>query len=458
MKILSKILATSFTSMLLAIPTTLAAGIDNFDVKLTPENAKAWEYLDFYIEAKDKNNQTVTDYEWMVLIFSESDPEAELPLELEENTYTFKPSDQWKIMFENAVKFLNPGTQNIYVYDFNDDTVFGIWEVNIEWEWTVSSATIDIISPENGLTIWEDIIKVSGSSDKNHKVIITVNSSEEFETTTNNEWIYEKEITWLMDWENTIIAKVLDWDENIIWESNEIKIKVETNNISLKNIKTIPEEVYTNWAFEVEVISNKWLRDVSIIINDVVTTLKEDEEWIYKAKTYAPGDEWVFSIDVILKDELWHEKRELWASSLVVNKAEDLNAAEPVVVEEEEEEKVVDLNIKNLKVVELKSKSVLSWDSLKDALSYNVYRELENWELEMIANVEESRYEVMFTWDEVRYENFYVKAVTQDDNWEPYEWALSDATKVKTWPELIILLLISLLLPIAYMFIKQKRA
>jgi hypothetical protein len=29
-------------------------------------------------------------------------------------------------MFENAVKFLNPGTQNIYVYDFNDDTVFGI--------------------------------------------------------------------------------------------------------------------------------------------------------------------------------------------------------------------------------------------------------------------------------------------------------------------------------------------
>jgi hypothetical protein len=63
---------------------------------------------------------------------------------------------------------------------------------------------------------------------------------------------------------------------------------------------------------------------------------------------------------------------------LVVNKSEDLNAAEPVVVEEEEEEKVVDLNIKNLKVVELKSKSVLSWDSLEDALSYNVYRELEN--------------------------------------------------------------------------------
>jgi hypothetical protein len=30
----------------------------------------------------------------MVLIFSESDPEAELPTTLEENTYTFKASDQ----------------------------------------------------------------------------------------------------------------------------------------------------------------------------------------------------------------------------------------------------------------------------------------------------------------------------------------------------------------------------
>jgi len=41
----------------------------------------------------------------MVLIFSESDPEAELPILLEENTYTFKSVDQGKIVFENAIKF-----------------------------------------------------------------------------------------------------------------------------------------------------------------------------------------------------------------------------------------------------------------------------------------------------------------------------------------------------------------
>lgn len=459
MKLLNKILLSGISSLFMITPSVMAAWIDNFEVTLTPDNAKAWEYLDFAIEAKDKNNQTVTDYEGMVLIFSESDPEAELPIALEENTYTFQPSDQWKVMFENSVKFLNEWNQNIYVYDFNDDTVFGIWEVTITWWADTSDADIDIISPENGLTIWEENIKVSGSSNKNHRVIITLNWKEEFETTTNDNWIYEKEITWLTDWENTIKSRVLDGDENIIWESEEVRIKVETNNITLKNIKTIPEKVDAGWAYEIEVISNEWLRDVSVIINDVVTTLEDEWEWKYTAKSYAPEEDWVYNVDVILKNEIWHEKRELWAYSLTVNKVEDLNSAETVEVDEEPvKEEEPDLSIKNLKLVTLKSKSVLTWDEVDEALSYNVYRKKEDWELELFSNVKEARFEIEITWEEVKYENFYVKAVTEDDNWEPYEGALSDATKVKTWPELILLLLISLFLPIIYFVIKQKRA
>lgn len=458
MKLLNKILLSGISSLFLITPSVMAAWIDNFEVTLTPDSAKAWEYLDFAIEAKDKNNQTVTDYEGMVLIFSESDPEAELPLALEENTYTFQPSDQWKVMFENSVKFLNEWNQNIYVYDFNDDTVFGIWEVSITWWSETSDADIDIISPENWLTIWEQSIKVSGSTNKNHRVIITLNWTEEFETTTNSNWIYEKEITWLTDWENTIKSRVLDWDENIIWESQEVKIKVETNNITLKNIKTTPEEVDAWWAYEIEVISNEWLRDISIVINDVVNSLEDKWEWVYTAKSYAPEEEWVYNVDVILKNEIWHEKKELWAYSLTVNKVEELNSAEPVVEEEEVIEEGPDLSIKNLKLVTLKSKSVLTWDEVDEALNYNVYKENKDWELELFSNVEEPRFEIEITWEEVKYENFYVKAVTEDDNWEPYEGALSDATKVKTWPELILLLLISLLLPIIYFVIKQRRA
>jgi hypothetical protein len=66
------------------------------------------------------------------LIFSESDPEASLPIILEDNTYTFRSSDLGKTKFENAVKFSIPGRQNIYVYDFDDDLVFGVADATIE--------------------------------------------------------------------------------------------------------------------------------------------------------------------------------------------------------------------------------------------------------------------------------------------------------------------------------------
>jgi hypothetical protein len=46
------------------------------------------------IEAADKNDVTVKDYNGTILIFSESDGNAELPSALDQNTYTFMTSDQ----------------------------------------------------------------------------------------------------------------------------------------------------------------------------------------------------------------------------------------------------------------------------------------------------------------------------------------------------------------------------
>jgi hypothetical protein len=48
--------------------------------------------------------------------------------------------------------------------------------------------------------------------------------------------------------------------------------------------------------------------------------------------------------------------------------------------------------------------------------------------------------------EEIEYEYFAVKAVAKDEEWVVYEWDLSEATKIQTWPEIIILLLFSLLI------------
>lgn len=465
MNIKKSLLIWSIISFVLWVSNTFAAGIDHFQVTINPETANTGEALDLTIEAVDKNNITVTDYEWVVLIFSETDNEAELPIALEDNTYTFVSSDLWKIVFEDALKFNSDWLQNIYVYDFNDEDIVGIWEVQINKTAAVENIEIDIISPENGLTIWKNSIKISGTSKKNHQIKITLNWEKEFFTTTNNSGIYEKEITELENGQNIIKAYALDSDNNVIWESNEVSIEVENNNIMIKSVKLTPKEVDSEWSFELEVISNKGLEDVSVIINDVVTKLEEsEEEWIYLWKIYAPKEKWDYAIDIVIKDELGHEVKEIWAESLKVNEVELEAAKTEEVTSDEEviEEKInneeVDLDIKWLRLIELKNRSILSWEEIKWVENYNIYKKNEDESLELIGSTDENKYEIMMSGEEIKYEYFAVKAEAKDENGEMYEWDLSEATKVQTWPELLILLVLSLLLGFVYVTIKSKKA
>lgn len=454
MKTLNKIFL-ALISWGLLFNLTHAAWLDHFNVTLEPENSFVWEALDITIEAMDKNNNIVTDYNWTILIFSESDLEAELPSAFAENTYEFETSDQWVIKFENAIKFKSDWTQNIHVYDLEDESVVWIWEIVINKKEVISNSEIKIISPNEWTIIWKNNIIVSWETDKNHKVKIIVNNKNEFETTSNSEWIFEKNIEELTPWENSIKAQILNANLEVIWESENVIITFEENSLNIKNIKITPEEIDTESSIEVELIANPKLNDVSIVLNDSVTKLKETKDWIYTTKVTAPSTSWIYKIDVILKDELWHEKTELWASSIKVNEIK-LNAPEEkeeVIIEEDKE-----LKITWLKVIELKSKSVLSWDEVKWAESYNVYKKLENEELELIENVLEPKFEVEIKWDEIKYDYFAVKAIWKTSSWEIYEWNLSDATKVKTWPELIILLLLSLLIWAIFIFLRQKKA
>ena len=124
---------------------------------------------------------------------------------------------------------------------------------------------------------------------------------------------------------------------------------------------------------------------------------------------------------------------------------------EEVIIEDE-------LKINWLKLVELKSKSVLTWDKVEKALSYNVYKKINDWSLELIENVSSNKFEVEILGDEIKYDYFAVKAIWKDTEWELYEWSLSDATKVKTGPEVLLLFLLSLFIGWLVFVTKQKRA
>ncbi len=497
--------------------STYALDIDHFEVTLSPERAQVWEALDITIKAVDKNWETVKDYNWSILVFSGSDAEAEFPNVLSDNSYKFEIVDEWKVKFENAIKFKNPWKQDLHIYDLNDENIFWVAEVEIFEKEHQSNIEVNIISPENGLTIWQSTVKVSWTTNKNHQVEILVNSERKIKTTTNSEWIFDKNIWELKEWENSIITYVLDSDGKRVWESDEVKIMVKSSIPSLKSIQIDPNwKLYPESEINVKIFSNNWLSKVKVILNDIITNLEEKTSWVYSWKIYAPKELWTYYIDLLLKDDLWHETKKTKVEKInVIEKEPDLSVAIDIkdsdndwildsndncIYEINKDQKDTDwdsiwdacdncINIKNknqidankndiwdvceknktcisqelnlairwLKLTKLKTKSILTWNKIKWAWSYNIYKRTSWIKFELIDNVIEPRYSINIIWDKIKYDYFSIKAVWKDNCLKEVEWKLSDMIKIKTWPEEIFLLIIAILFTSLILFIRRKK-
>lgn len=452
-------------------PTTLfaAGALDHFEVILNQEKAMVGESLDITIKAVDKNNEVVTDYIGDILVFSESDAEADFPNELSENSYTFSVADEWQVKFENAVSFKNEGTQDIYVYDLNDENILGVTEIEISREEVEKNVEISILSPENGVTIGSNTTAISGSTRKNHQIRIVLNDEQEFTTTSNSEGLFEKEIENLQDGENTFVARIYNADEEMIGESTPVNVKVNSSAPEFKSIKVDPKgEVEAETEVSIEVYSSAGLSDVKVVLNDVLTTLSEWQSGVYLGTTNAPVEPGKYSIDVILRDEFGHETKKSDVETLFVTEKIELNSApeeEATIVEIIEEEPTgfieeeLDLEITGIKLTELKTKSVLTWDALEDAVSYNIYKKIAENKVELIENVTNPKFEIEILGDAIKYDYFAIKAVGKTSSGVTVQGDLSEMTKVKTGPELYILLaILALLLWAVGMSATRKKA
>lgn len=451
-------LLSFLTSSILFLPSVFAADLASFEVELNPSNAKVWEALDLKITAKDKNWATINNYNWNVLIFSYSNAEVTLPTVLKDSTYQFKDSDQWTVKFENWVVFTKAWKQDLTVVDLNDDKIQWKAEVTITEEWAKAKSNIEILSPDNWLTISETKVKVSWTTEKNHKVKIIINKTEESEVNSDANWVFEKEVTTLKNWENTIKAQILDADWKVIWETGEKLLKVQANSLAIKSLKILPEEVFVEWPYTIELITESWLKDANVVVNDSIINLKEESAGVYKWNSFAPKTAWNYKVDVNLSNDLGHKINELWVAVL---KVKELNAA----LSNTWTTSTGNLNaairdplkITWLKLVELKTKSILTWDKLDKAISYNVYKKNSSGTFDLITTVSEPRFEVNIEGKKVKYDDFYVSANGQDEN-GAYVWEMSDPTKIKTWPEMLIILIISLFFAWMFLFFKWKKA
>ncbi len=448
---------------LVCFSATYAADLDWFEVVLEKESAKVGEAVDLTIIAIDKDGNPVKDYTGEILVFSQSDDDAEFPNDLSESTYQFTKANEGMVKFENAVQFTKAGLQNVHVYDMDDNNALWIAEITISESDDKKNIEIEILSPENGVTLGTNSIKVSGKTQKNYQVVIVHNETQKIPGTSNAEGVFEIEVNNLQNGENTLVAQVLDAEDEVVWESSKINVKINSTAPEFKSISITPEgEVESEAPISIEVISNIGLREVQAIINDVIFTLKEEKDGIYTGKWLAPKEPWKYGVNVIMKDEFALETRESNAAVLIVTPA--LTAAttatgkiiETIPLQAAPVLEELDLTITGIEVTELKTKSVITWKALTDAQSYNVYKKISDTQIELVANVTEPRFEIDIVGDEIKYDDFAIKAVGKTASGEIVQGNLSDMTKVKTGPELYILFAFLALLLSAWFFYMKR--
>lgn len=439
------------------------ASVSRFDIEVSPTKVKVWESVDVTIKAVDSNGSVVRDYVWDILIFSQNDNQAVFPGILEGNIYQFKAGDAGVVKFENAVKFTKNGIQDVSVYDNNDYDIYGYAEVEVsEWSTVTTTWEINIMYPEDGITLWSDKVKVSGRTLKNHQVKIVLNNDTQKETISNSEWIYELEISNIPSGENVIIAEVMDADGKVIGSSKEVFFKIESNAPRFRSIQLNPElsEYNSEALVWVTVEATNGLTTVNLIINDMVTKLTEQSAGSYVGNITTPKNAGEYKIDVVLRNELGIETKQNGVKAIKVKAVEFLAPTEtqqPVEVNCDDFQ--TELEVRNIQSVKLKSKSVISWDKVEKATSYNVYKKDRNSEnMVLIENVVENQYEIIIQWDLVEYDDFAIKAVFKDDVCNVESVNYSSMTKVQTGPKEMILLMILLSLGTGFFLLRRRNA
>lgn len=367
--------------------STAFADIDYLDVKLSSDTTRVWEALDLTITAMDKDNNIVDDYLGTILVFSETDLKAELPSVLTEWTYTFTLSDAWVVKFENAVIFNTTGKQDLNVYDLNDETDSVAWIIEVEVlenNIVIEPMSIEISSPENNSTLTSTDVRVAGKTSSNSRVVVLANGSK-YEAISNSDGIFETTLDNMKDGNLTISANLLNSDDETIGSSEEVNIKIDASAPTIISVSPVPPTGFSWYKINMEIISEPGLEKAEMVLDDVITPLVENQDWKYTATVNAPIEAWEYPIAVNLQNSLWVRSENPNASFITVipepiEEKEEIVIVQPPLESAEESEpsaeikiSAPDLNIKNLKLTKLKTKSILDWDEVPEATYYSVY-------------------------------------------------------------------------------------
>ncbi len=544
------LIGLSASALAVDSPTT-SGKIHHFSI-IAPPSAKVGEAIDITVEAKDKDDKTLTAYRGSIFFQSDTDFGATIPAQ--GKAIQFKESDNGVLKISKWVIFKRVGNQELTVTEALEDVGWSI-KIRIEDGTTTPTITtpeaISITTPEKGSTVTNNKVTMSGKTKKNSKIMIKLNGKNIGDAQSNEDGIFIFEITNIDQQSNLLSASVVD-GANVIIGTIDSQFNYGAKAPAYYNTSITPaKEVETSTGIVIMIDAEPGLTEVSVTVDGALIMAKEQSPGKYTASMMSPAKAGTYAIQVSLKNVLSQVTIKADAVSLIVK--EPIVVAPPPSVVPKPIFKNVKLttegarmnmnffvenlpdttlqfkiaygesanslsnevltfplekirrpdgsynwyidklesktysfkifgvqsggllipeftsealsatagkdgcsigNISTVKVATGSDKTILSWEALSGALSYNVYRISAAKDYELVKNVTENSYTLYISSGALAYQDFAVKALCDD---KTESSAPAFASRVQTGPSLLTtLVIISSLLGI--LFIRRRNA
>ncbi len=292
---------------------------DHFELTVA-STVKTGEAVDVTVRALSAWGNVVTNYRGTIAIDTTAEGET-LPAE---DGYTFQAEDNGVKTFSKWLIFKNTGTYKVNVTDITTDNIKGSKTVTVT-QWTTTdtgttTSTITIDSPKNNDVITTNSLTIIGTTQKNSRVRVFMNSNEVADVQSNESWVYTATIDSLVAKSNAIQARLYNASNAVTATSSIVNFTYNSSLPSFLGITfTEGTTVEAGSTIHASITATPWLSEVSMLINGTIEKFIQDPTTSgkYSRIFVAPNVPGEYPISVTLKSVTGQETTESNAVTLV---------------------------------------------------------------------------------------------------------------------------------------------
>lgn len=260
-----------------------AADISSFVIQVSPNPMKPAEAADMTIKAVKTDGSVLTDYKGTIIMDFEWQQDTNAYDMPSNGFYQFTAEDQWVKTFNKGLTIKKTGQYVIKVFDSTTDSIVGTLPI-VVWSTTNSEDTstklIELMEPLSWSNVEWSSLNVVGKTDSrktplqffiDDKKVVTEWETDE----TGNFSVY---LTDIGSGSHTLQVKMVDYEWNILWESEIIDFKytLPATDGFLKSFTANPDWEINAWdavVFDSQVDGT--VRSVEIKVGSVGTFIMD---------------------------------------------------------------------------------------------------------------------------------------------------------------------------------------